>query len=285
MVEGTKMASVSELAVASACVGAELLRLARASGSRRALGKVSGIPSDVIADIEDASVLPSEQQLLALQRSLPGVRSDLFKQCRPWGEIPWTEALTEILLRQPGLSMDGLARAVSVAMNDCEPGFVKWRLSRQLARLEGTGQFSKRPNGTWTVAPEDFVGVRQPPRGRWNQPALTFCDAPEQDALFHLESTPGQRSIVLNRAHPHYGALHRLLSNDGFEELGRDALRNGLVDASKLVRDLIVAWAEYEDAEKVGERQDRVGESRKAWGRHARRLATASGDDCVNLSL
>ena len=56
--------------VARACVAAESVRDARQGGSRTAIARATGIPRPVLSDIEDASVLPSRQQLAALKHAL-----------------------------------------------------------------------------------------------------------------------------------------------------------------------------------------------------------------------
>jgi hypothetical protein len=57
--------------------------------------------------------------------------------------------------------------------------------------------------------------------------------------------------------------------------LSEAEVREQLSGAANLVRELLVAWAEYETSEKVGRRQDHVREARRMWGRFARRVAGA----------
>lgn len=263
--------------VASACLGAELIRTSRASGSRRRLGKLTGIPSSVIADIEDGSVLPSDHQLAQLSKHLPGIRCDLFVPSKSWREIPWSEALLDLLSHGELQTVDALAQTLASAAAECEPRMVKWRLVRQLSRLESSGCVIRRENGTLeSVLRNPAVGELEVSRRKKH--VVTARADPEQDALFHVESEPGHYRIILNGSHPHYKAMQQLLSHEPKADLSAEELSERLADAAKMVRELLIAWAEYEDGEKVGGRQDRAREARQAWGRHARQVTVDCND-------
>ena len=226
-------------AVASACLGAVLIADLRSSGSRRALGKAAGIPPSVLSDIEDASVLPSTHQLAQLEKHLHGIRPDLFAKAARWGEIPWTDAVREVLVHRQGQRVEEIAQSIARSAQGLDPGAVKWRLARQLARLEGAGELTQRADGTWEAAPTttaQATGTVRP--GRWRKHVLDVCAAPEQDALFHLESEPGHHRIVLNRSHPHYPAMHAVLNSEQIHDLSAEELRGRLREASALLRGL-----------------------------------------------
>jgi hypothetical protein len=78
--------------------------------------------------------------------------------------------------------------------------------------------------------------------------------------------------------------LHSTLGVKGIQELDEAEARELLEGAVTLVRELLVAWADYEDNEKAGPRQDRVREVRQMWGRHARGIAM-SGEACTTLGF
>ena len=274
-------------AVALACVGADSIREARGTGSLRALGRLTDMPASVIADIEDCSILPSDSQLRELAKQLQSVRIDLFEDARRWAKIPWKEAVSEVVEQQLGLRTDDIAEVLSAASSECGVDFVRWRLKRQLARLESLGALTQSTDGTWTVprmAESPARGRSHISRSPWRSAVVEVRSDPDQDAFFHLESEPGQCRIVLNRSHPHYSLLHDTLTIHDVDGLDEEQIRNLLAGAVKLVRQLVVAWAEYEDAEKAGVRQDRVREARRTWGRHAKRVA-AGDEKCMAVTF
>lgn len=271
----SKSASTAAKAVAELCLGAESVRQARAGGSRRQLAKSAGIPASVLSDIEDASVLPSVQQLESLQRCLSGIDVEKFSEVQRLGYIPWIESIADALAREVELSIDQIAERIASTARDCATPIVKWRLMRELSRLEGSGNFMKLPSGAWSLAMQSGPIQRTTPR-RWETHQITERYDPEHDALFHLECAPGCNEIILNRSHPYYGPLRDLLWSEDCSDLDPEELRARLESAALMMRGLLVSWAEYEDGEKVGSRREAVRVVRQAWGRAARRIAQSN---------
>ncbi len=273
-------------AVASACMGAVLIASARAAGSRRKLSKEVDIHHSVISDIEDASVLPSIHQLGRLRENLNSIQPQYFDPARMWGEIPWTDCLIEIFEDSEKLRETDIAATIAALEEGLSASEVQWRLTRQLSRLESSGILIQERNKVWRRPKSDkrtqSGSTRQ---ARRHQHVLDSETNPEHDAFFHLESEPGHHRIVLNRTHPIYGDLHNLLSLASIDEINEEQLRERLQRASLLLRELLVAWAEYEDGEKVGQRQDRVREARQIWGRNARRLAEVGEVESTTVTL
>ncbi len=282
MARGAREAASAAAAVALACLGAESVRQARAGGSRRALGKATGIPSSVISDIEDASVLPSVDQIQKLSKHLSGIDAVKYADARKFGMIPWVDAIEGVLGAGQSMTASDLARHIASAIPNCEPDAVLWRLARELNRLEGAGIFEKATSGSWTVAKgtsNDGGQIRGSAiTGRWSRHQITERHDPEHEALFYIETIPGANEIVLNRSHPLYGPLRELLDGSG-SGLTAEELRTRLDAAARLMKDLLVAWAEYEDGEKSGARRENVREVRRAWGRAARVMARSERDD------
>lgn len=268
--------------MALACLGAESVREARGGRSRRALAKSTGIQSSVISDIEDASVLPSKQQLAALAACLPGLDAGKFEEAHRFGHIPWVAAIQDALVTGGAMSAGDIAVRISNAVTGCDPGLIRWRLVRELSRLESAENFTCLASGTWSLAtnpgkgPSRDSSVGSSP-SRWADHQITDRYDPEHDALFHIESIPGSNEIVLNRSHPYYEPLRDILRSQDTTDLEPQEVQRRLEAAAQMMRGLLVAWAEYEDGEKAGARRERVREARQAWGRAAKR-ASQSGD-------
>jgi len=132
------------------------------------------------------------------------------------GEIPWKEAVSEVVEQQLGLRTDDIAEVLSAASSECGVDFVRWRLKRQLARLESLGaltQSERTGHGLYHAWPKARTGQVTHLAKSWRSAVVEVRSDPDQDAFFHLESEPGQCRIVLNRSHPHYSLLHDTLNN------------------------------------------------------------------------
>jgi len=236
-----------------------------------------------MSDIEDASVLPSIQQLDALSQYIGGIDSTKFEEAQRVGQIPWAAAVEEILRSNGPSSANEIAQRIAESVKGCDPAMVTWRLARELSRLEGAGTFTRASSGAWTLNATGGEATatdpnRRPAPGRWSRHAISHRHDSEHDALFHVESVPGSSEIVLNRSHPCYETLRDLLGGADTADLTPEEMRSRLEAAARMMRGLLVAWAEYEDGEKAGARRENVREMRQAWGRAAKQVARSDAD-------
>lgn len=268
-------------AVALACIGSERIREARQGRSRRALGKKIGIPGVVISDIEDASVLPSQEQVRLLGKELEVDFGDVYEPARGFGEIPWLIAIEQVLKKHGASTTSKISRVLASQLLGCKPGMVQWRLSRELSRLEGSGVLQSSTDGQWSLQGNSGSGKSR--NGTSSGPivehAFRGVHDPELDAFFHIESAPGCRDIVLNGEHPLAPDLREILDLQISEETPNNELRRALQAASGAVRTLLIAWSELEESEKHGTRRDRLRETRQEWGRVARRVVELRDSD------
>lgn len=266
--------------VARACAAAQQLQERRAGASRRVLGKSIGVSRDVIAGIEDCSLAPTAEQLRRLSDGLDGFSLTGFDPVVAYGQVPWKEAITQLIAPAGELTFDAIVSKIAARDAGCEPEHVSWRLHRQLKLLQRSGLLEQTRHGTWLMQPADppSPGARKPGRtARWASAGIGSRHDPEVDAAFHLESRPGELRIVLNEHHPLFEAFAAALHPEDAEACDAVELRARYSAVCKLVRALLVAWAELEDGEKEGARRERVREVRQQWGRLARHTAGAVG--------
>lgn len=278
-------ASHACFAVASACIAAERIREARAGESRRTLAKRAGITAKDLERFEDCSGIPTQAQWKALCSHLGLREVDHFAPARTFDRPPWEHALREVLPNGTSCKAHTLAKQIAETASECKTPWVKWRLDRALHMLLVAGIVSHTPDGAWRIQDHGLESVRRPPHAsrveHRRSDELRSRHEPEQDALFHVETTPGHRAIVLNRCHPLFASLDAVLSGAS-DTASENALRSRLALASSLINDLFAAWAAYEESEKSGGRQARAREARQAWGREARRLALSRVDALRN---
>ena len=267
-------------AVALACIAAERLRDARKGRSRRGLGKEIGIPGVVISDIEDASVLPSLEQVRKLQNVLGVTADELYEAAWKFGEIPWLSAIEHVLRGAGQRTTAEISKAIAHSAPNCRPEIVRWRLSRELTRLEGSGILQGSKEGQWSLRTRarSRTSLTEPKGGPRVVHKFRFEHDPERDALFHVDSTPGSREIVLNHDHPLAEQLSRIIDPRSSMTESADDLRRAVENASYVMRTLLISWSEVEEAEKSGSRRDRLREIRQEWGRVARRNVERGGD-------
>ena len=257
-------------AVALACVAANAVTDARQGRSRRDLSKRMGLSSRTLAAIEEASVLPSTPQLKVLTDVLGPLPTEHFALAARFGAIPWVEAIAQTISDSGPMTARGLTQHIAAEVLECSENVVGWRLTRALERLEGSGRFQRDSEGLWSsVYPlkSSSGHLRSPARGKRVDLAWTDQRLPDLDAFFHADSSPGIHEVVLNQGHPIYPFLESALDTSDLHDASVESLIDRAEQSAYLLRVLLEAWVNFEDAEKIGTRRDNVREIRQAWGR------------------
>jgi hypothetical protein len=97
---------------------------------------------------------------------------------------------------------------------------------------------------------------------------IIFVEADsDTPAFFQVEHAGGITEIVINRRHPAYEKLVRVLDPDVSESSSRELVER-IGNASDMLRMLLAAWARYE--EETIRAQEQIAEMRYEWGRMAR---------------
>lgn len=265
-------------AVADACIAAELIMSSRSRQNRNRIARLVGLTRDELIGIEECWVLPAPDQLHRIETFFGISVEDRYASARPFGRVPWEQAFQELLAGGPADERELVQRLARLSA-DCKPEVALWRLKRASRRLTDRGFLTRDADNCLCIrsdhTPSSRVTNGRPKTAPWAQHDLHSYSDPEHEALFHIDLMPGAKRIVLNCDHPHYEALHALLELQPRTEPCPRELAELLSVASQLVRDLLAAWAAYEESEKAGSRRSCVREARQGWGREARRLAAA----------
>lgn len=270
-------------AVALACVAANSVCEAREGRSRRDLGKQVGLSGRTLVAIEEASILPSTAQLKVLIEVLGPLPTEHFALAAQFGEIPWSEAITDAIQKGGPITAREIAESIAAAVAECSVTAVTWRLTRALDRLEGSGQFQKDAGARYSCAAPPGPNAAPsglPARGKRVNLKWTEQRVPDLDAFFRADSSPGVHEVVLNLDHPIYASLQEALDTSNLQDAPVQLLRGRAEKSAQLLRLLLEAWVAFEESEKQGERRDKVREIRHVWGRSIREtLATMEKAD------
>lgn len=257
--------TVSQVAVA--CFAGHQLEIARAGGSRRALGKKVDIPGKVIAEIEAATRVPTPDQVASLTAALPALDVASLDQAAQLQGVPWLSAVTYL---QHGMGLTTLPEMSDLIAAQCRPldaAAVSWRLRRQLETMDTLPSEKLAPRSMESCQRAD-EGWPAPLAGSSLPTRLERSGDAEVDAFFYVVDVAGEHTVTLNESHPLFPLFSLVLGLADSQEQGEATERE--VAGRQLVLHLLGSWADHELNEKAGSRRDAVRELRHRWGKAAR---------------